>query len=106
MPTLMGLLGVAPPDRVTGRDVWPLVTGDREPLHDEIVTAYGSYAGIRTERWNYIAAYKEPDPPVSIPPRLYDLTAELVEETDVSAEHPDVLAHFAARLAEIVMCDA
>jgi len=99
-PTLLGLLGVDPPDRVTGKDMWPLVTGDAESIHDFVVTAYTYYAALRTTDWNYIITYTDPIRGTELAPRLFDLQNDPDETTDVVSDHAETAAELRARLDE------
>ena len=54
---------------------------------------------MRTERWKAIRqnmSKKENPDPLKI--ELYDLAADPSESKDVSAEHPEVVADFAAKM--------
>jgi len=101
-PTLLGLLGQEPPATMTGADMWPVVTGEVESLHEEVVTAYGPYAGLRTAEWLYLARYAEDGGmgrAESYPPRLCRTDAELV---DCRAQYPQVADQMEARLRQLV----
>jgi len=100
MPTLLKLLGEEIPDSVQGEDMWPLVTGERETLHDYVITAYNNYASVRDAEWNYIVPYAEPHHGDKKPPRLYNLRRDPREETNVIADHPDVAKEMQRRLDE------
>jgi len=87
---------------MTGADMWPVVTGEVESLHEEVVTAYGPYAGLRTAEWLYLARYAEDGGmgrAESYPPRLCRTDAELV---DCRAQYPQVADQMEARLRQLV----
>jgi arylsulfatase A-like enzyme len=48
MPTLLSLLGLKAPTRVTGQNFWPLVSGETRSLRDRAVQGYGWIAAVRT----------------------------------------------------------
>jgi len=98
MPTLLGLLGEPVPERVTGRDLWPQVTG-RAGGPDYVVSAFGFCASFRTARWNYVRPWhKTPEVPLERAEQLYDLEADPQELTNVVADHRDVAAELGRRL--------
>ena len=101
MPTWLHLLGEEAPDTVTGQNAWPLVAGDAESLYDYAVTAYGAYGSVRDHEWNYVRRvadlYKgETD----VPAQLYHLPNDPIEEHNVAAEHPQMIARMEDRLAK------
>ena len=107
LPTLVDLAGVdvTPPEPFHGQSFAPMLRGeDQEPLHDCAIAAAHPRGVSRdtktkqttpvlyTERWAYapIGAAGAPE--------LYNLAAVPLAETDVAAEHPDVVADLHARL--------
>jgi len=102
MPTFLRLLGVDVPERVTGKDIWPLVAADAGLIHDEIVTAYGYYASIRNSEWNYIIRYAENDRAPEMPSRLYNLKTDPDEAEDVAPAHPEVAEELDTRLQKYI----
>ena len=101
MPTLLSLLGEEVPARCDGKDFWPLVTGERsEALRDVVITGFGSYASVRTARWNYQTAWMPLADKAVRPPELYDRQADPEELHNVIGEHPEVAAELQALLNE------
>ena len=100
MPTLMNLLDVSAPERCNGGDFWPMVTKDEANLRDHIVTAFGSYASVRTQDWSFQASWSAPVRPGIQPrrPELYDRHADPDELTDVIVDHKDVADEMHAML--------
>jgi len=92
MPTILGRLNLKPPSRVTGTDLWPLVTGETRSTRDYVVQAYGWIAAVRTPEWNYSRAWRPEMLGSPYAPQLYDLTKDPEELTNVAAKHPDVTA--------------
>jgi len=89
------------------------VTGQKATLHDHVITEFGGFAAVRTERWHYFqsirsrgclersfvekqaAAIKKGTRGA---PHLYDLKADPGETTNVALEHLDVVADLQALL--------
>jgi hypothetical protein len=98
MPTFLRLLGVRGYDWVDGKDVWPLVTGEREAVRSEIVTGFGDFGAIRTKKWHYFQKIWGQNPGHG--PALYDLEDDYQEQKNVVSKHPQVVADFQAKLSE------
>ena len=91
VPTLLGLLGEAVPERCNGMDAWPLVTGERQgALREVIVSGFGWYASVRTPQWNYQAPWAQPERRELRPPELYDLANDPDELRNVIGDHPRI----------------
>jgi arylsulfatase A-like enzyme len=90
LPTALGIMGLPQHERMLGRNMWPLVSGE-QVARDYVVTAFGGYAAYRTDRWDYVAVWDAttPDPR---PPELYDLAGDPRELTNVAADYPEVAA--------------
>jgi len=98
-PTVLGLLDVPAPPAMTGTDFWPIVAGEAEAMHEEVVTAYGPYAALRTRDWLYTARYSEHLGRADRhAPKLSRTSDEL---QDVTTEHPEVAKEMAARLKQL-----
>ena len=97
MPTCLGLMGLPVPRRVLGRSVWPMVEGKARG-RSYAVSAFGSYACIRTRKWNYVCPWTPLRKGAKPRIELYDLEADPEELTNVVADHPDVARGLADRL--------
>jgi arylsulfatase A-like enzyme len=97
MPTLLGLLRMAPPARITGEDAWPLVTGSRDKLRDTVVTQHGYYAAVRTNEWSYLASIDAHKAGRELE-ELYDLRADPAELINVAAGNSKIVRDMRARL--------
>ena len=93
LPTALSLLGLAAPE-VDGMDLSPYLSADQAAGRDFIITGWGKYAAVRDRVWNYVVNFEAPDEDT----RLYDLAADPLEQQDVAARHPDVVARQRARL--------
>lgn len=113
MPTLLYLLGLKPPSRVTGTNVWPLVAGETSKIHDNVVHTYGWVGAVRNQEWCYNEVWKPeahqgkfhivPGAPLSTyKPQLYNLEKDPNELTDVADKYPDVARKMSARMKEYI----
>jgi len=94
MPTVLDLLGVKAPSRVTGRSLQPLIAASDSSRTDLIVTGWGEHGCVRTKEWCYIGRWS-PGPPFE---QLYDVRRDPLELKDVADTHPAVLKEFRAKL--------
>ena len=113
MPTLLHLLGLEPPARVTGADVWPLVTGETRSIRDWVVQTYGWVGAVRAKEWSYSEIWKPeaqqdqfhafPGAPLSIyKPQLYNLAKDPQEMNNVVEQYPDIARQMSARMKEYI----
>jgi arylsulfatase A-like enzyme len=100
MPTLLELLGLQSPARVTGDSFWPLVTGQTRSLRDHAVQGYGWIAAIRTREWNYSQIWKPEAYEGKYLPQLYALEEDPEELTNVAEKHPDVVQRLSTQLMD------
>ena len=113
LPTLAALTGgTLPPDRqIDGLDVSDLWRGEVEASpRDEFLyyTAHGEIEGIRQGSWKLLvkrprrarktAADAAPPAPQVL---LFDLATDLGEQTNLAAEHPDVVTRLRDRMTEL-----
>jgi arylsulfatase A-like enzyme len=102
-PTVLELQGLGEHEAFAGfdgRSLGPLMRGDVTEHRDAVTLSectWQAKRGIRTKEWKYIRCW---DPGVF--PRtgceLYDLAADPLEQHDVSAEHPEVVADLDSKL--------
>lgn len=97
LPTLLDLMGGAPPDGVQGISLVP-AWNDKpvdtaycyaETLFPKMNMGWAELRAIRTNRWKYIQAPK---------PELYDLEQDPEETRNVLADHPGEAQQLQARL--------
>jgi arylsulfatase A-like enzyme len=101
MPTLLNLLGEPVPERCNGENFWPLVMGEPSGgLRQVVISAFGSYASVRTKDWNYHIAWAEPKRGKARPPELYDRRRDPEELENVIDQHPDMGRELQAYLDE------
>ncbi len=97
-PTVLDLLGVRIPDRVTGESLRPLLERGMDSRRESIVTGWGEHGAIRTREWLYIGRWS-PGKPFE---ELYDLRRDPLELRNVAEQHPTEAREFRARLKEHV----
>ncbi len=96
VPTLLHLLGIAPPP-LDGGVVWPWAKA-RAPERDHVVIGWDVHASVRDRRWNLLVNARD----LAAERRLYDLEADPREERNVAAAHPDVVARQLSRLETLL----
>lgn len=112
-PTLLHLLGLKPPSRMTGTNFWPLVTGETAKIRDYVVQTYGWVGAVRNEQWNYSEIWKPearqdqyhayPGAPLRIyKPQLYNLKKDPKELKNVVDQYPEVARHMSAKMKEYI----
>ena len=105
LPTFVSLAGGTVPATpvIDGRDITPILFGQSKESAREAHYYFASYdlQAVRQGRWK-LALSPQSDGlgknAAKTPPglRLYDLDAEIGEQTDVSAQHPEVVAKLKA----------
>ena len=100
MPTLLSLLKLQAPPRVTGQNMWPLVTGETKSLRDYTVHGYGWIAAVRMGEWNYSQIWNPQGYVGEYRPQLYNLSQDPEELHDVAERHPDVTRQLAEKIRE------
>lgn len=98
MPTVLDLLGVQTPGRVTGESLRPLIENGSRSRREWIVTGWGEHGALRTPEWCYIGRWSS-GPPLE---QLYDLKRDPLELTDVAGRHPAATEKFRSMLAKYV----
>ncbi len=101
MPTCLSMLGLDIPERCLGRNIWPQTRGEGD-APDFVVTAFGTHACIRTEKWNYMQPWMDVQANAGARYELYDLEDDPEELTNVLDEHRDVAAELKAKLEDYI----
>ncbi len=100
MPTLLSLLGLKAPARVTGQNFWPLVSGETRSLRDHAVQGYGWIAAVRMGEWNYSQIWNRQGYEGEYKPQLYNLAQDPQELHNVAERYPDVARRLAEKIRE------
>jgi arylsulfatase A-like enzyme len=114
-PTVAGLTGAGLPAAMDGVDIFPLLSGQQKMVpHDTFFYFDGwNLQAARVANMKlHVARYNIPPwlPSsagirVNLPllqPELYDVIADPQESTDISTDHPDVVASIRARILEAI----
>jgi arylsulfatase A-like enzyme len=105
LPTFVSLAGGTVPATpvIDGRDITPILLGQSKESAREAHYYFASYdlQAVRQGRWKLAIAPQPLDgrkdgKKTLAGPRLYDLDAEIGEQTDVAAQHPEVVAKLKA----------
>ena len=101
MPTFMDIAGGKTPEKIDGLSLVPTLTGKGEQKTHPFLywefAAYGGQQGVRMDRWK---AVRDNMTKGNMKVELYDLQTDPAEATDVSAQHPDVLARIERIMVE------
>jgi len=105
LPTFVSLAGGTVPATpvIDGRDITPILLGQSKESAREAHYYFAAYdlQAVRQGRWK-LALVPQPDgmgkQAAKVPAglRLYDLDAEIGEQTDVAAQHPEIVAKLKA----------
>ena len=96
VPSLLEMLDLKPPRRVTGQSFAPLLSAKSSSgLRDTVITGWGIHAAVRTAEWNYITRWT---PGENFAEQLYDLRKDPEELVNVAAQHRSVAQHYRRKL--------
>ncbi|HUU28671.1 MAG TPA: sulfatase [archaeon] len=90
MPTFLSLLGVEGYTGMDGRNMWDLVTGSKEKIHEHVITGFNNFGSVHNHKWHYFQNIWGDDP--GLGPQLCDLENDPQEEKNVVQQHPQLVA--------------
>jgi len=103
-PTLADYAGLEIPETWHGQSVRPVMESADADWRDHIVFDHGLYTAqraVRTDRWKFIRTYHPSNWGHVTPDRqLYDMQADPWEQTDLSAEHPEIVDRLETTMLE------
>jgi len=102
MPTLLHLLDLKSPSRVTGSNAWPLATGEEKSQKEYVVRAYGWIAAVRSKQWNYSEVWNRHAFRGEYKPQLYNLEKDPKELVNVVDQYPDIAKQHSTWLKEYI----
>jgi len=95
LPTACELAGVRPPKNIDGLSFAPALLGRPQKAHEFLYWEFherGSLQAVRMGQWKAIRRWP------AGPTKLYDLSKDLAEKTDLAARRPDVVKKIEAYL--------
>ena len=96
VPSVLELLGLQPPKRVTGESFVALLEGKRAGgMRDAVITGWGQHASVRTAEWNYITRWIGGK---NFAEQLYDLRKDPEELTNVLEPNRSVVPELRKKL--------
>jgi len=115
MPSFLDMLGIEHRLDLDGESFLPLMTGEKDAIHEYVITEFNTFAAVRDLQWHYYQDAKMKDwlqpsyvteqadkvkaggPGV---PHLYDLKRDPKEKNNVLLDNMDVVAKMQERLKE------
>jgi arylsulfatase len=97
LPTLTAIGGAVTPDGLDGVSMLPTLEGRtvEQQRHDQLYWEYTGSQAVRIGDWK---GFRER---IGDPIELYDLSSDIAEESNVAADHPDIVA----RIEQIMQTD-
>ena len=92
MPTLCDIAGIEAPEDIDGLSLMPEMLGQKQKEHEFLYWEFPSYKGqqaVRLGKWKGIRKNIF-DGNMTI--ELYDLDNDVLEQNDIAAQHPDIVA--------------
>jgi len=102
MPTLLSLLNLKPPRRVTGENLWPLVVGETKSIWEHAFHGHGWIGAVRTREWNYTEVVNQSAYRGNYKPQLYNSESDPQELVNIVDRYPDVARKLSALLKEYI----
>lgn len=93
LPTLCDVAGVKTPEEIDGLSLAPTLFGhpDRQRQHDYLYWEFAAYGGQQAVRMGNWKGIRQNMFKGNLHTELYDLSQDIGESNDVSAEHPEVV---------------
>jgi len=83
LPTACELVGATPPEDTDGVSYLPTLLGKPQKPHDAFYWEHNRWLAVRAGKWKLVRLDGKPE--------LYDLSADIGEETDLADKQPDVV---------------
>ena len=97
MPTFLELLGIDDYSKyMDGKNMWKLVTGEAEAIHNNVYTVFKNFGAIHNLEWHYFQNIRGDDRGKG--PCLYDLKNDPGQAKNVIKEYPDVARDLRGKL--------
>lgn len=106
LPTALGIMGLDAPERVTGRDAWPIAMGERRDEVESVFIGWSRYCSVRTRDYDLILPLWEDNIDGPGVRELYDLRNDPDELVNVINDHPTVARELAELAQEYIRAQA
>jgi len=97
-PTFCHMLGIDDQEQMDGQNMWSLVSGQSDKLHDRVFTQFGTFASVRDAKWHYFQHIRGNNRGAG--PCLYDLEQDPGQTKNVLEAHSAVGADLRSLLAD------
>ena len=101
LPTACELAGIEVPEGIDGISYLPALLQLEQPVHESLYwefPAVGGKQALRKGDWKLVRNNVTSDPPGTL--ELFNLEEDPGEETDVSADHPDIVEELLRLMGE------
>ncbi len=99
LPTVADLVGFAAPENLDGVSIAPVLLGNQVEAEDRFLYWGGTAGRAEAVRWGRWKAVREvPDQPIE----LFDLSADIGEESDIAGDHPAIVTQIEQYLESAV----
>jgi len=96
MPTFLALLGIDDYQNMDGDNMWKLVTGETQSIHDNVYTVFGQFGAIHNLQWHYFQNIRGKARGKG--PCLYDLRKDPEQTENVIGKFPQIARNLRGRL--------
>jgi arylsulfatase A-like enzyme len=103
MPTFLSLLGIDDYKNMDGEDMWKLVTGRAQSIHDDVYTVFQNFGAIHNLNWHYFQNIRGKSPGKG--PCLYDLKNDPKQAKNVIKEFPKIAKALRSKLQNHLKVD-
>lgn len=103
MPTFLSLLGIDDYKNMDGEDMWKLVTGRAQSIHDDVYTVFQNFGAIHNLDWHYFQNIRGKSPGKG--PCLYDLKNDPKQAKNVIKEFPKIAKALRSKLQNHLKVD-
>ncbi|MFH1742945.1 MAG: sulfatase [bacterium] len=98
MPTLLSLVGIEDHTGMHGTNVWPLVTGEKSAVREQLFTVFQKFGAVHDQEWHYFQHIRGNDRGKG--PCLYNHQKDPSEKVNLLAQHPDIVAKMRMQLED------
>jgi len=96
MPTFLALLGIDDYKNVDGKNMWDLVAGRAESLHEDVYTVFNTFGAVRNLDWHYFQNIRGKS--AGKGPCLYNLQTDPAQSKNVVREFAGIARDLRSKL--------